>query len=275
MASVSASLVPTRTRPTRARSLRPFAGLAATVAILALGGGSVFAQAALWEATEYRLSAARLDLDAMESPPQTVVSSRRDGDRTVAVVRIAPRSLARPEQAYGPIAPTEGVAEFLRPSAKIESEAVAFTELAATLMPDDGDLVAFVRRALSWTSNHLAYDERLAREIWEGRSSSRSALDTLSVRQGTCSEYANVLIAVMRAGGVPARFASGYFAGGETYHAWAEVYLPDTGWLPVDPQMGAYGVSNQHIKLFEGVDFEAIGVPLKEIELELEPLDGR
>ena len=76
------------------------------MAILALGGGSVFAQAALWEATEYRLSAARLDLDAMESPPQTVVSSRRDGDRTVAVVRIAPRTLERPEHARSPVART-------------------------------------------------------------------------------------------------------------------------------------------------------------------------
>lgn len=248
---------------------------AAIAALVLLGGGTAVAQPALWEPAEYRISAARLDLQAMDSPPQSVVSSRRNDDRTEALIRLAPRSLARPEEAYGPISLTEDVAEFLLPSPRVESDADAFDERAEALMPEDGNLAEFVRRTLSWTSNHLAYDTRLAHEIWEGRSLTRSALESLAVRRGTCSEYANLFIAVMRAGGVPARFVSGYFAGQGMYHAWADVYLPDAGWIPVDPQMGAYGVSNQHIKLFHGADFEAIGVPLREIRLELKPLDAR
>jgi transglutaminase-like putative cysteine protease len=122
---------------------------------------------------------------------------------------------------------------------------------------------------VAWTKRNIRYDAGLAQDIWEGRVDSRSADATLGSRRGTCSEYTNVFIAVMRAKAVPARFVSGFFVG-QMYHAWAEVYLPRAGWVPVDPQMGAYGVSNRHIKLFVGVDFPSIGVPLQEIRLQIQ-----
>lgn len=66
-------------------------------------------------------------------------------------------------------------------------------------------------------------------------------------KMGFCEHYAGSFALLMRAAGVPARVVTGY-QGGEVNpvsrllvvrqseaHAWTEVWLPDTGWLRVDP----------------------------------------
>jgi transglutaminase-like putative cysteine protease len=66
-------------------------------------------------------------------------------------------------------------------------------------------------------------------------------------RRGFCEHYASAFVLLMRIGGVPARVVTGY-QGGELNprgghlvvrqrdaHAWAEVWLADSGWVRVDP----------------------------------------
>ena len=68
-----------------------------------------------------------------------------------------------------------------------------------------------------------------------------------STRAGFCEHFSSAFVFLMRAAGVPARVVTGY-QGGELNpvdahlivrqadaHAWAEVYLPDAGWVRVDP----------------------------------------
>ncbi|PIE37266.1 MAG: transglutaminase [Gammaproteobacteria bacterium] len=68
-----------------------------------------------------------------------------------------------------------------------------------------------------------------------------------NTRRGFCEYYSNAFVILMRAAGVPARIVVGYM-GGETNpinqnlsvrqsdaHAWAEVWLPQRGWVRVDP----------------------------------------
>ncbi len=74
-----------------------------------------------------------------------------------------------------------------------------------------------------------------------------SAPITLKRGTGSCSEYVFAFIAICRASGLPARFVggtvidpsyAGMFLEGEiddyVFHRWAEVYIPNYGWLPVD-----------------------------------------
>lgn len=66
----------------------------------------------------------------------------------------------------------------------------------------------------------------------------------LSRGSGSCSEYAFVYIALCRAAGLPARYVGSVVVRGEeasfdyVYHRWVEVFLPGTGWVPVDPSGG-------------------------------------
>jgi len=66
-------------------------------------------------------------------------------------------------------------------------------------------------------------------------------------RKGYCEHYASAFVLMMRAAGIPARVVTGYSGAeyqgdGDIYvvrqsfaHAWAEVWMDDTGWLRFDP----------------------------------------
>jgi hypothetical protein len=61
---------------------------------------------------------------------------------------------------------------------------------------------------------------------------------------GSCSEYTYTFIALCRAAGLPARYQGSISMRGddasidEAFHRWAQVYLPNYGWIPVDANRG-------------------------------------
>jgi transglutaminase-like putative cysteine protease len=73
---------------------------------------------------------------------------------------------------------------------------------------------------------------------------------TLSTGQGTCRDFALLMMEAVRALGLAARFVSGYLyderlvdsadpvVGGGATHAWCSVYLPGAGWVDFDPTNG-------------------------------------
>ena len=79
-------------------------------------------------------------------------------------------------------------------------------------------------------------------------------VETLRLGHGSCRDFAMLMIEAARSLGFAARFASGYLAvplddpkeftsgsaRGST-HAWAQIYLPGTGWTDFDPTIGSVG----------------------------------
>ena len=61
---------------------------------------------------------------------------------------------------------------------------------------------------------------------------------------GSCSEYTFTFVALCRAAGLPARYQGSIVVRGddasidESFHRWAQVYLPGYGWVPVDASRG-------------------------------------
>lgn len=61
---------------------------------------------------------------------------------------------------------------------------------------------------------------------------------------GSCSEYAFSFIALCRAAGLPARYVGSVVVRGDdaslddVFHRWVEIYLPNYGWIPIDPSRG-------------------------------------
>ena len=60
------------------------------------------------------------------------------------------------------------------------------------------------------------------------------------VAKGNCTDFHSLFMSLARAEGIPARFIIGFPLKPEAegtvpgYHCWAEFYLPDRGWIPVD-----------------------------------------
>jgi transglutaminase-like putative cysteine protease len=79
-----------------------------------------------------------------------------------------------------------------------------------------------------WVRNSLRYR-------WNGSSGATTALDTFATRSGICRDYAHLLVALARAGGIPARCVSAYAPGVDPpdFHAVTELWL-DGGWRLVD-----------------------------------------
>lgn len=80
----------------------------------------------------------------------------------------------------------------------------------------------------------------------------QTPVETLTRKQGTCRDYAVLMIEAVRALGLAARFVSGYvyrpsarahLTGGGNTHAWVRVYLPGSGWIEFDPTNGIVGSS--------------------------------
>lgn len=102
-----------------------------------------------------------------------------------------------------------------------------------------------------------AIQDRLRYELSGGWS---AAPEVLRRGTGSCSEYTFVMLALCRAAGLPARYQGSIVIRGddasrdEVFHRWVEVYLPNYGWIPVDPSGGDSPVPEERAKYFGGLD---------------------
>lgn len=85
------------------------------------------------------------------------------------------------------------------------------------------------------------------------------------MRRGVCQDFAHVGLSCLRSLGLPARYVSGYLLtrpadgkekliGADASHAWLAVYVPEVGWVDLDPTNDLV-VSDEHITLAWGRDY--------------------
>ena len=80
----------------------------------------------------------------------------------------------------------------------------------------------------------------------------KSPEETLISRQGSCRDFAVLMMEGARSLGIAARFVSGYIltpkssdlVGGGATHAWMQAYLPGAGWIDFDPTNSIVGNRN-------------------------------
>ncbi len=133
---------------------------------------------------------------------------------------------------------------------------------AASVLTQSGDPCSVVVAASAWTRDHLGYESGAT----DVSTTSSGALD---IGRGVCQDFAHVAIALLRACGIPARYASGYLHPHEDArigltvtgqsHAWLEAWLGE--WYPIDPTSGAE-VGERHVLVARGRDYGDVA-PLK------------
>ncbi|WP_404405572.1 transglutaminase domain-containing protein [Jeotgalibacillus malaysiensis] len=88
------------------------------------------------------------------------------------------------------------------------------------------------------------------------------ATESIEDCKGVCQDYAHVMIGLLRAHNIPARYISGYLYVGEdsalvgdaATHAWVEVMVPGIGWVGLDPTNNVEALEN-HIRIGVGRDY--------------------
>lgn len=88
---------------------------------------------------------------------------------------------------------------------------------------------------------------------------SDSAEEVVVQGMGVCQDHAHVLVAAARHLGCAARYVSGYLHMGEqetqdASHAWAEVWVPDLGWVGFDPS-NAISPDERYVRVATGLDY--------------------
>jgi transglutaminase-like putative cysteine protease len=99
-------------------------------------------------------------------------------------------------------------------------------------------------------------------EYLPGVTTVESTIDeVLKLKAGVCQDFAHIVVLMLRLLNIPARYISGYICpnhngmrGEGATHAWAEVYLPNYGWLGIDPTNNC--IANEtHVRLAVGRSF--------------------
>jgi transglutaminase-like putative cysteine protease len=123
--------------------------------------------------------------------------------------------------------------------------------LLETLRPQPGTrVVDLVLRVAGYIRAHFEY----ARAV---TLASSPIDDVLEHGRGVCQDFTHLMLAVLRSFGVPARYVSGYLhrSGEESQsHAWCEAWVPDLGWLGIDPTNDCL-VNDHFVRVAVGRDF--------------------
>ena len=232
--------------------------------VLILSFEFVFSQV---QTITYEITAKNLSLEAVNSYPQKLISHQKED----TLYRIIVNTFAAYEDTVKkkivindryirhknyPL----NIKKYLEPTLLTNYNHPEIQNIADSILNmKDSITIEIIKRALKYSSKRIEFDNDLAKELDKGTCTTLAVETILKRGKGTCSEYTNLFLALMRKIGIPCRMAVGYiyipeqnFQGS---HAWAECYIDNYGWIAVDPQNGFIWFPPVAIKLFHGKDF--------------------
>ena len=117
---------------------------------------------------------------------------------------------------------------FTCPEKYVESDDAGIKAIAGQLQEGKTNPYDIAGAIYDWVINNLTYSKV------DGLKGAKFALEN---GHGECGDYSALFTALCRAAGIPARTVVGRWATSspDDWHVWAEFYLPEYGWLPVDP----------------------------------------
>lgn len=138
------------------------------------------------------------------------------------------------------------------------------------------EIAAYARQGIERhaTAHAIAFDlmHRIHREFrYDPRATTvdTTAAAAFHLRRGVCQDFTHVMIAGLRALGIPAGYVSGYLrtlpppgkprlVGADAMHAWVRAWCgPETGWIEYDPT-NAILAGEDHIVVAYGRDYADI-----------------
>jgi len=150
-------------------------------------------------------------------------------------------------------------------------------EKASEIVSGSANLVEAIQRIGAWVKNNMKYDLGYAAKSFKA--------SDIFERAGVCDEFSTLTISMLRCVNIPARYVSGYaytnVKNDFGAHAWAEAYVPGSGWIPLDSTYGELGwLDATHVPNYKASDqsqtkyvltnYELIGLTLDDINSSVE-----
>lgn len=144
---------------------------------------------------------------------------------------------------------------YTSPEDKIESDNPLIKKKASEILNNEKNPYIIAKKIFEYVNTSLEYDYS------EGNNGALNALET---GRGVCEDFADLFVALLRASGVPARVAGGFWVqdtenlnSGDTMdisadrHAWAEFYIPEYGWIVAEPTVIKSDGYGERVPAFE------------------------
>lgn len=183
-------------------------------------------------------------IDAYGNRADLVSQTKPEGDLVIKVsgmVTTHDRS-----GVLGRISGEPGAALFRRVTALTKADATTFADVRKPDMGRIGLLHALMARVgetIGGTERSQEQDGQSQGQGWDG--------------SAKAEDFAHGFIAAARALDIPARFVHGYLLGDDdtasAFHAWAEAYDDDIGWIGFDAALG-YCPTDRHVRVAIGLD---------------------
>lgn len=199
--------------------------------------------------------------------------------RLSVVSRFQVRALAPVDWSADDSPPWTEVAAGLTYRAGVQQPDAAEFVLGSLFAPSDARLCGFAPHLFAPERPLLDLALALMAEV-HGRVAYRpasttvatDALQVLDRAEGVCQDFAHLMIGVLRAHGLAARYVSGYLltepppgqprlVGADASHAWLAVWCPLHGWVALDPTNNVR-VGQDHVTLAWGRDYADVA-PLR------------
>jgi hypothetical protein len=116
---------------------------------------------------------------------------------------------------------------FLYPNQYVNFTTTGNVAARAKELADDTSTLKTLQNVFDYVTGNFTYDFQLAATVTSGYLPDLERV--LEVRKGICFDYAALMTAMLRLNNIPCQLVVGY--AGREYHAWINVYIPETGWI--------------------------------------------
>ncbi|MEM0967816.1 MAG: transglutaminase family protein [Verrucomicrobiota bacterium] len=146
--------------------------------------------------------------------------------------------------------------DFLADSLFVKRDPAIWRQALDLVAESESNYGAVLERFSHWIFDHCTFDPSYVPQTG-------TALEVLEMRRGICQDFSHLMLGLCRAIKVPARYVSGYLFEPEVLeadpdehlsHAWVETFLPEVGWIGVDPTNRQW-VDERYIRVAYGRDY--------------------
>lgn len=191
-----------------------------------------------WKASFLKLHVTGLELDKMKSDEHQTVRKVEEG----WVIEVHP-AISSGRSTI--VASAKSQPAWTQPSLHIPSDSLAFRQLAKKIIGKETAVIPAAKRVKEYVYSIMTPNA--------GIGVLRDASEVLKTKEGVCRDYAILTAALLRAGRIPAKVASGmvYAEGSFYYHAWVE-YWDGKHWIGLDSTRPESNFSATHVKIKDG-----------------------